>query len=83
LHFPLSSREKRLLGRLARGMKDDLIAGQIGGTRAQIAAQRQRLLDKLGIGSRAEIADAAKRLAKLGGNSNRDTTDLSQKERPA
>jgi DNA-binding CsgD family transcriptional regulator len=60
---PLSSREKQLLRRLAKGMSDDVIASRIGGRRDQIAEQRQRLCQKLGIGSLVEIKEAAARLA--------------------
>jgi DNA-binding CsgD family transcriptional regulator len=61
--LPLSSREKKLLRRLAKGMSDDVIASQIGGRPDQIAEQRQRLCQKLGISSRAEIMEVAARLA--------------------
>jgi DNA-binding CsgD family transcriptional regulator len=59
----LSPREKQLLRRFAAGKTDEQIAVQLGGTTAQIAAQRARLLAKLGITSEAEISEAAKRLA--------------------
>jgi DNA-binding CsgD family transcriptional regulator len=45
----LSSREKRLLRRLARGKSDAKIALEIGGTERQVAGQRQALISKLGI----------------------------------
>ena len=61
----LSPREKQLLRRLAAGKTDAEIALRLGGTREQISAQRARLLGRLGIGTAAEIADAAKRLAYL------------------
>jgi len=61
--LPLSSREKQLLRRLAKGMSDDGIAVQIGGRPDQISEQRQRLCQKLGINSRSELVDAAVRLA--------------------
>jgi DNA-binding NarL/FixJ family response regulator len=51
---------------LAQGKSDDQIAGQIGGTKQQIAAQRQRLIDRLGIHSPTELAAAAERLARFG-----------------
>ena len=62
----LSSREKQLLRRLAQGKSDKEIARQIGGTEVQIAAQRQRLIGKLGIRSPTELAAAAERLARIG-----------------
>ena len=62
----LSGREKQLSRRLAQGQSDKQIARQIGGTEVQIAAQRQRLIDRLGIHSPTELAAAAERLARLG-----------------
>jgi DNA-binding CsgD family transcriptional regulator len=62
----LSPREKQLLRRLAKGKSDEQIAVQIGGTKLQVAAQRQRLTDRLGIRSPTELAAAAERLARLG-----------------
>jgi len=59
----LSSREKRLLRRIAAGKTDEQIASTLGGTANQIAEQRARLLDKLNISSEAEFVEAAKRLA--------------------
>jgi DNA-binding CsgD family transcriptional regulator len=61
----LSPREKLLLRRLAAGKTDAQIAVRLGGTVKQISEQRARLLGKLGIGTAAEIADAAQRLASL------------------
>jgi DNA-binding CsgD family transcriptional regulator len=61
----LSPREKALLRRLAQGKSDKLIAKQMGGTKLQIAAQRQRLIDKLGIRSPTQLAAAAERLARI------------------
>jgi DNA-binding NarL/FixJ family response regulator len=49
---------------LAQGKSDNEIAQQIGGTEVQIAAQRQRLIDKLGIRSPTELAAAAERLVR-------------------
>ncbi|MBR0695816.1 LuxR C-terminal-related transcriptional regulator [Bradyrhizobium lablabi] len=60
---PLTAREKQLLRRMALGQSDREIAIQIGGTEAQVATQRLRLLRKLNIRSAAEIMDAAGRLA--------------------
>jgi len=62
-NLPLSSREKQLLRRLAKGMSDDAIAVQIGGRPKQISEQRQRLCRKLGVSSQSELVDAAARLA--------------------
>jgi DNA-binding NarL/FixJ family response regulator len=62
----LSPREKALLRRLAEGKPDKQIAQQIGGTERQIAAQRQRLIDRLGISPPTELAIAAERLARFG-----------------
>jgi DNA-binding CsgD family transcriptional regulator len=63
--MPLSPREKRLLRRFAAGKTDKEIAGHLGGTAEQVSAQRARLLSKLQISSKTEIAEAAKRLAAL------------------
>ena len=60
----LTGREKRLLRRPAERKPDDQIAIEIGGTTEQIAAQRERLLARLGIGSDIEIKEAAKSLAR-------------------
>ena len=62
----LSPREKQLLRRLAKGKSDKQIATQIGGTEQQIAAQRQRLIDRLGIHSPTELTAATERLARIG-----------------
>jgi DNA-binding NarL/FixJ family response regulator len=51
---------------MALGLTDHEIAIDIGGTDAQIAAQRLRLLKKLHVHSQAEIADAANKLAGWG-----------------
>jgi DNA-binding CsgD family transcriptional regulator len=59
----LSSREKRLLRRLAAGKTDQEIASNLGGTLKQISEQRTRLLNKIGIRSETEIIEAAVRLA--------------------
>jgi DNA-binding CsgD family transcriptional regulator len=64
--LPLTPREKQLLWRLAVGKTDAQIAERLGGSAKQISEQRARLLQKLRINSRAEIADAAKRLAHWG-----------------
>jgi len=59
----LTSREKKILRRMALGRSDREIANEIGGTEAQVATQRLRLLVKLNICSKCEIAEAAERLA--------------------
>jgi DNA-binding NarL/FixJ family response regulator len=59
----LSPREKLLLRRLAKGRSDHDIAVDIGGRPDQVCQQRQRLLAKLNISSRSEIAKAAHQLA--------------------
>jgi len=61
--LPLTPREKQLLRRLAAGKTDAQIAERLGGSLKQIAEQRARLLEKLGISTPAEVADAAERLA--------------------
>jgi DNA-binding CsgD family transcriptional regulator len=61
----LSPREKRFLRRIAAGKTDREIARRLGGTAKQVSEQRARLLDKIRVGTAAEIADAAKRLANL------------------
>ena len=59
----LSPREKQLLRRLAQGKPDQTIAAEIGGKAQQIAAQRQRLIEKLAVESQAELVAAAAQLA--------------------
>jgi DNA-binding NarL/FixJ family response regulator len=61
--LPLTSREKKLLRRLAKGWSVDLIAQSIGGTKVQVRDQRDRLLAKLGIDSHEQLIEAAARLA--------------------
>ena len=57
--LPLTPREEQVLRRAALGRSDADIARQIGGTEAQVATQRLRLLRKLKICSHAEIIEAA------------------------
>lgn len=57
--LPLTAREEQVLRRAALGRSDAEIARQIGGTEAQVATQRLRLLRKLKICSHAEITEAA------------------------
>ncbi|WP_375784641.1 response regulator transcription factor [Bradyrhizobium sp. Pha-3] len=59
--LPLSPREEQLLRRMALGRSDAEIARQIGGTEAQVATQRLRLLRKLKIRSKADIVEAARK----------------------
>ena len=62
--FPiLTSREKKLLRRLAQGKADRAIAAEIGGTARQVERQREALLKKLQIKSQAQLAEAAYKLA--------------------
>jgi DNA-binding CsgD family transcriptional regulator len=61
---PLTDREKRLLRRLAEQKSDTDIASEMGGTAAQIAVQRERLLARLGIVSRSDVEKAARTLAR-------------------
>lgn len=56
---PPTEREKQILRRVALGRSDADIARQIGGTEAQVATQRLRLIRKLNICSHAEIIEAA------------------------
>ncbi|WP_130227749.1 LuxR C-terminal-related transcriptional regulator [Bradyrhizobium sp. Leo121] len=44
---------------MAKGMTDRAIAAQIGGTERQINEQRQRLVNKLGTQSQAQLVAAA------------------------
>jgi DNA-binding CsgD family transcriptional regulator len=62
----LSSREKQLLRRFARGKTDQRISTEIGGTARQVAALRQKLLKKLQIQSDAQLTAAADELAPWG-----------------
>lgn len=64
----LSSREKRLLRRFARGKTDKMIAQEIGGTAKQVATARAMLTKKLGIHSQEQFAAAANELAPWPGN---------------
>jgi DNA-binding CsgD family transcriptional regulator len=59
----LTDREKRLLRRLADRKSDAEIAAQIGGTAAQIAVQRERLLARLGIVSQSNLEKAVSSVA--------------------
>jgi DNA-binding CsgD family transcriptional regulator len=59
----LSPREKLMLRRLAQGKADHQIAVEIGGRQDQVASQRERLLQKLQIGSQEQLTAVALRLA--------------------
>ena len=56
------SARKQLLRRMAAQKTDNEIAIQLGGTAEKIAQQRIRLLSKLQISSKTEIAEAVERL---------------------
>jgi DNA-binding NarL/FixJ family response regulator len=64
--FPLSSREKAMLRRLAKGWTTAEIRLAVGGTLDQVQEQQSRLLRKLQINSQEELIDAATRLAQHG-----------------
>jgi DNA-binding NarL/FixJ family response regulator len=64
--FPLSSREKQMLRRLAKGWTTEAIRQSIGGTLDQVQEQQSRLMRKLQINSQKELIDAATRLAQHG-----------------
>ena len=59
----LSPRDKLMLRRLAQGKTDHQIAVEIGGRQDQVALQRERLLQKLRIGSQEQLTAVALRLA--------------------
>jgi len=59
----LSSREKKLLRRLAQGKTDRRIAAEIGGRKDQVGLQRQRLIERLQIQSREQLEALAKEFA--------------------
>ncbi|MBR0874082.1 hypothetical protein JQ633_27240 [Bradyrhizobium tropiciagri] len=61
----LSTREKRLLRRIAAGKTDKQISISVRGTLAQVSEQRFRLFEKLGIRTDDEIAEVAALLAYL------------------
>jgi DNA-binding CsgD family transcriptional regulator len=61
----LTPREKRLLRRFAQGKTDKTIAQEIGDTEERIAAQRQRMTEKLQIRSPEELVAMAEWLATL------------------
>jgi DNA-binding CsgD family transcriptional regulator len=59
----LSSREKQLLRRFARGKTDATIAMELGDKESRIAAQRKRLIEKLKIRSDDQLSMVANKLA--------------------
>jgi DNA-binding NarL/FixJ family response regulator len=59
----LSPRDKLMLRRLAQGKTDHQIAVEIGGKLDQVALQRERLLQRLQIGSQEQLTAVALRLA--------------------
>jgi DNA-binding CsgD family transcriptional regulator len=62
----LTPREKRLLRRFAQGRTDKSIARELCEPVERIAAQRERILEKLQIKSTDELAETAVRLASRG-----------------
>ena len=60
---PLSPREKLMLRRLAQGKTDHQIAVENRRRQDQIGFQRERLLQRLQIGSEEQLAAVALRLA--------------------
>jgi DNA-binding CsgD family transcriptional regulator len=61
--FGLSPREKKLLRRFASGMTDKQIAQELGDREERIAAQRQRIREKLQIQTDEQLVMLARRLA--------------------
>ena len=59
----LSPQEKKLLRRFAKGKTNKQIATEFGCRPSLIAAQRQRIVEKLEIGSQAQLAVAAHKFA--------------------
>jgi DNA-binding NarL/FixJ family response regulator len=59
----LSPQEKKLLRRFAKGKTNEQIATEFGCRPSLIAAQRQRIVEKLEIGSQAQLAVAAHQFA--------------------
>ena len=59
----LSSQQKKLLTRFARGKTDEKIAREFGCHADLIAAQRQKIMEKLEIRSQAQLAAAARQFA--------------------
>jgi DNA-binding CsgD family transcriptional regulator len=59
----LSRQQKKLLRRFARGKTDEQIAREFGCHADLIAAQRQKIMEKLEIRSQAQLAAAARQFA--------------------
>jgi DNA-binding CsgD family transcriptional regulator len=59
----LSPQQKKLLRRFARGDTDEEIAREFAIRADLIAAQRQKIMEKSGIGSQAQVAAAADQFA--------------------
>jgi DNA-binding CsgD family transcriptional regulator len=64
--FLLTPREKRLLRRFAQGKTDRMIARALCEPVERIAAQRERILEKLQIESTDQLKEIAVRLASRG-----------------
>jgi DNA-binding NarL/FixJ family response regulator len=62
----LTPREKRLLRRFAQGKTDKIIARELCEPAERIAAQRERILEKLQIQSIDQLTETAVRLASWG-----------------
>ena len=62
-HNRLSQQQKKLLRRLAKGQTDEQIGREFAIRADLIAAQRQKIMEKLGIRSQAQVAAAADQFA--------------------
>jgi DNA-binding NarL/FixJ family response regulator len=60
---PLTSREREVLGLLARGLRNREIAHELGSSEKTIASQVSTVVQKLGVRSRVEAALVGRRLA--------------------
>jgi DNA-binding CsgD family transcriptional regulator len=60
----VSPREKKLLRRFAAGKTDPEIATELHDRESRVAAQRQRLAEKLQIHTHEQLVDVAKTLAR-------------------
>jgi DNA-binding CsgD family transcriptional regulator len=61
----VSPREKKLLRRFAAGKTDAQIAIELGDIESRIAAQRQRLAEKLKIDTHEQLVAVADKLARI------------------
>jgi DNA-binding CsgD family transcriptional regulator len=59
----LSPQQKKMLRRFAKGKSDEQIAREFGCRADLIAAQRQRIVEKLEIRSQEQLAAAARQFA--------------------